>query len=127
MSTRQTRVVIAEDNPDLRELYSFILAQVGYEVREACDGREALQLLREERPDVLVTDVMMPGMTGVELIERVRGDQTLKDMPVVVMSAFPDYLAKAYVHGGTVVLCKPADPLSLREAVLQALPGAADH
>jgi CheY-like chemotaxis protein len=120
-------VLIAEDNNDLRELYSFILAQAGCEVRQAADGREALRMLKQERPDVLVTDVMMPGMTGVELVERVRCDDELQTLPVVVMSAFADYLAKAYILGGTVALRKPADPDGLRRAVFQALPGEVEQ
>ncbi|HZS10012.1 MAG TPA: response regulator [Blastocatellia bacterium] len=106
---RRPSVLIAEDNDDLRQLYIHTLSGMGFEVRMAGDGREALDELRQRRPDVLVTDVMMPRMDGVELIRQVREDLGLRDLPIIAVSAFPDYLSKAYINGATETVRKSLD------------------
>jgi two-component system, OmpR family, response regulator MtrA len=121
------RVLVAEDSADLRDLYCFMLAQAGFEVTEVADGQEAFEELQRERPDVFVTDIMMPRMTGVDLVRRIRGDAALADLPVVVVSAFADYLAKAYVCGAARVIRKPFDPEKLLDAVRQVLPAEAGN
>jgi CheY-like chemotaxis protein len=120
-------VLIAEDSADLRDLCCFVLSQAGFEVREAADGEAAFQSLKQERPDVLVTDIMMPRMTGVDLVKRIRSEAGLESLPVIVMSAYADYLAKAYLCGATRVLRKPFNPDSLLDAVSEALPEEAGH
>ncbi|HZS10320.1 MAG TPA: response regulator [Blastocatellia bacterium] len=115
-------VLIAEDNDDLRQLYILTLSCRGFEVRMASDGREALDELRQRRPDVLVTDVMMPQMDGVELIRQVREEPELKDLPIIAFSAFPDYLSKAYLSGATETIRKPMDLDALFDALLRVLP-----
>jgi CheY-like chemotaxis protein len=124
---QKPRVLIVEDNGDLRELYSFVLARAGMEVRQADDGQQALALLRRDPPDLLVTDVMMPRLTGVELVERVRADAEPPSLPMVVISDFPDYLTKAYVGGATEAIRKPVEPSHLLDAVLLLLPAGTPH
>jgi PAS domain S-box-containing protein len=81
------RVVVADDNADLRGYISRLLAEAGYAVELAGDGNEALRILRQNRPDLLVTDVMMPGMDGFDLLREVRADRKLGDLPVIMLSA----------------------------------------
>ncbi|MFN7948645.1 MAG: response regulator [Blastocatellia bacterium] len=121
------RVLIAEDNDELRELFSFALADRGFEVRGAVDGDDALIALSESRPDVLVTDVMMPHLNGVDLIRKVREMAELADLPIVVLSAYPDYLSKAFVAGATVAIRKPVELDELFDKVLSLLPEEAGH
>jgi PAS domain S-box-containing protein len=81
------RVVVADDNADLRGYISRLLVEGGYMVELAGDGNAALQILRQNRPDLLVTDVMMPGLDGFGLLQQVRADRKLGDLPVIMLSA----------------------------------------
>ncbi len=81
------RVLLADDNADLRDYISRLLADHGYEVETAADGEAALAALRAQRPDVLVSDVMMPRLDGFGLLTAVRSDASLRDLPVVMLSA----------------------------------------
>ena len=81
------QVVLADDNADLRSYISRLLADHGYEVRAVADGEGALAALRLRRPDILLTDVMMPQLDGFGLLRAVREDAALRDLPVVMLSA----------------------------------------
>jgi CheY-like chemotaxis protein len=107
-----SRVLIVDDEPDLRFLLRRILESAGHEVSEAGNGADALSAVRRSRPDVVVTDMMMPIMDGVELIQRLRGDPTMRDIPIVAVSGH-GHLA---VHADTVV-AKPFHPHVLLAAV----------
>ena len=80
------RILVADDNADMREYISRLLAE-HYDVTTASDGQRALALLRMERPDLLLSDVMMPGLDGFALLATVRADRELRDLPVVLLSA----------------------------------------
>ena len=80
-------VLLADDNADLRDYISRLLADHGYEVETVADGEAALAALRARRPDILVTDVMMPRLDGFGLLLAVRQDASLRDLPIVVLSA----------------------------------------
>jgi two-component system, cell cycle response regulator DivK len=82
-----TRVLLVEDAPFLRHAFGRLLRLHGFDVMEANDGREALACLSKFRPQMIVTDLMMPGMDGVELIERLRADPETADVPVVAITA----------------------------------------
>jgi len=84
---REGRVLVADDNVDLRDYVRRLLGDAGYAVDVAADGAAALEAARHQRPDLLLTDVMMPGMDGFELLQAVRADPQLSDLPVVMLSA----------------------------------------
>ena len=81
------RVLLADDNADLRAYIARLLAERGYEVTSAADGEAALDAIRRRRPDLVVTDVMMPRLDGFGLLRAIREDPALRDLPVVVLSA----------------------------------------
>jgi signal transduction histidine kinase/DNA-binding response OmpR family regulator len=81
------RLLLADDNADLRDYISRLLTDSGYEVEAVADGQAALESLRARRPDVLVTDVMMPRLDGFGLLRAVREDPSLRDLPVIMLSA----------------------------------------
>ena len=87
MQADRRRVLLADDNADLRDYIGRLLADHGYEVETVADGEAALAALRAQRPDILVTDVMMPRLDGFGLLAAVRQDASLRDMPVVMLSA----------------------------------------
>ena len=83
---RRAEVVIAEDNADMRRLLAHLLG-AEFRVRTARNGREALELVRERAPALVVTDVMMPEMSGTELCEAIKGDATLAGVPVMLVTS----------------------------------------
>ncbi|WP_437968844.1 ATP-binding protein [Sorangium sp. So ce260] len=118
---RASRVVVAEDNPDMASYLEGILS-AEHEVVLAANGREALESIRATRPDVIVSDVMMPEMDGFELVRRLKGDPELRDIPVLLLTA---RASRAEAVGGLEVgadeyMSKPFDPLELRARVRAA-------
>jgi PAS domain S-box-containing protein len=86
-SADRCRVLLADDNADLRDYILRLLAGHGYAVEAVADGEAALAALRARRPDILVTDVMMPRLDGFGLLTAIRADPALRDLPVVMLSA----------------------------------------
>ena len=80
-------ILVAEDDPEIRELLVLLLRSHDYELLEASDGLEAFELLHQRKPDLLITDVVMPRMDGYELVRRVRQDESLANLPVIFCSA----------------------------------------
>lgn len=81
------RVLVAEDDPDVRSLVRRVLEAEGCAVDVVCDGQAALERCRQDRPDLLVLDVMMPRLTGFEVIAHLRQDAGSGTMPVLILSA----------------------------------------
>jgi len=81
------KILIAEDEPDIRELVAFTLRFSGYEVVSASNGEEAVQLASREYPDLILMDVRMPRMTGYDACRVMKANEDLKDIPVVFLSA----------------------------------------
>ena len=79
-------VLICEDNPDMRELLSFVISKE-YRVRVARNGREGLEAVQCRAPDLVLTDVMMPEMSGTELCRAIKGDPELVGLPVVLVTS----------------------------------------
>lgn len=81
------RVMIVEDEPSIVESLSFVFSREGWQVTAALDGVTAIELLLSDPPDVLVLDVMLPPHSGFEVLKRVRGEASLKQLPVLVLTA----------------------------------------
>lgn len=80
-------ILLAEDNEDVAILICTLLREHGYQVKHANDGREALDMLADELPDLLITDIAMPRMDGLELMRNIREDDTMNHLPIMVVSA----------------------------------------
>ncbi len=81
------KILIAEDEPDIRDLVAFTLRFAGYEVVAASNGEEAVELAPRENPDLILMDVRMPRMTGYDACRVMKADPNLKDIPIVFLSA----------------------------------------
>ncbi len=81
------RIVVADDEQDIRRLISFTLHRRGYTVLEARDGDTALSIIRQEHPDLVVLDVMMPGLTGLQVARALAADAATATIPIVILSA----------------------------------------
>jgi len=105
----QTRILIAEDEPHLREVLRFQLESAGYEVLEAIDGQEALDQAIRQQPDLLLLDVMMPHFDGYEVCRRLRAESATREIPVIFVSSLEDGADKvrAFEAGGSDYVLKP--------------------
>ncbi len=115
-------LLVVDDEPDLRFLLRRIFESAGHEVSEAGNGADALTSVRQTRPDLVVTDMMMPVMDGVELIRRLRGDPTMRDIPIVAVSGHGHLAGKA-----DAVVSKPFQSHALLAAVNALLARKADR
>jgi CheY-like chemotaxis protein len=115
------RILVVDDDPTILRLLQVNLEMEGHEVLTAGDGYEALEQLREGRPEVVLLDVMMPGLDGWQVCERIRADDDadLAATPVVFLSARAQEsdLARGTEVGADAYVTKPFDPLALIELV----------
>lgn len=82
-----TRVLLVDDEPEVLEAWSFGLEYVGYDVERARDGRQALAAIQRQSPDLLITDLMMPGMNGEDLCRALRDQPRWANIPVLLHSS----------------------------------------
>ena len=87
MSPASKTILVVDDERDLLAAMSGVLGDVGYVVVECCDGQAALDYLATARPDAALIDMMMPVMSGRELVDRIRADPRLAGLPIIMMSA----------------------------------------
>jgi len=108
-------ILVVDDDPSVRQLVGDVLDLEGYEVRVAADGYEALREIEAARPDCVVLDVMMPGMSGHEVLARIREADGGPALPVVMLTAFADdeQAWRAWTGGVDYFLAKPFDPEQL--------------
>jgi len=109
MVEHPVKIFIADDDPLLLEGLSRALAGRGYTVRTAPDGPQLLSLMERERPDLVVVDIMMPGMSGLDVLRRVRDDGRWPDVPVMMVTALTDVevTRSAQDGGASDVVHKP--------------------
>jgi DNA-binding response OmpR family regulator len=120
---RGRRILVAEDDPNILRQIEYNLQAHGYEVETAHTGSEALKRLMTARPDLLITDIMMPEMDGYELVASVRADEQLADLPVIMLTARTqnEDVAYGYNSGTDLYLTKPFNPTELLSFVQRIL------
>lgn len=117
------KILIAEDERDIRELITFTLRYAGHEVHQATNGEEALNLARDVIPDLILMDVRMPKMTGYEACRHMKADAKLKNVPVVFLSAKGQEteIQTGLEVGATDYILKPFAPDQLIKRVSEIL------
>ena len=113
-------ILVCDDEPSLRELVRAVLGP-RYSFVEADDGPRALALARELHPDLIVLDLMLPGMSGIEVLDLLRRDPEIASIPVVVVTAWSHAEASAVGAGADRFVPKPFDPQALETAVEELL------
>ncbi len=112
------KLLIVDDNESIRDVCKLTLEFKGYEVIAAADGQEGLELLRAGSFDLVITDVAMPRMTGLELLDKIRGELAIRDMPVIVFTAEEFINAEEVLaRGASQCFRKPFSPIDLMAAV----------
>jgi len=129
LSDSARMVLLADDDPVMRELASAKLKEAGYSVTTAEDGAEALALLKQMDADLVISDIDMPNMNGYELTEAIRKDETLCEIPVMVITASDqsDAVDRAFASGATSFLAKPMNWSLFHHAVKFVLRASDDR
>lgn len=106
-----------------RTLLRLMLVRAGFDVIEAVDGFDALEKLKEERPDLIILDVMMPGMDGFAVCSSIRSEPDMSEVPIIMLSAKSDLgsVNKGLLAGATKYLTKPVSPDNLTRHVRDIL------
>jgi CheY-like chemotaxis protein len=122
-AARAACVLIIDDDPATRLLCSISLELAGHRVLEAADGERGLARARFERPDLVLTDVRMPGLDGFQLADALRRDERTHEIPLIFLSgeATPADEARALAAGALAYMTKPFDPPALASLVANVL------
>ncbi|HZP30960.1 MAG TPA: response regulator [Acidimicrobiia bacterium] len=121
------RLLVIEDDVDIRELVAFKLTQVGYEVEAFEDPREAVEAALHQPPDLVVLDIMMPAMSGLEVCRRLRAEPATAVTPIVMLTAKAQEadVERGFAAGATDYVVKPFSPRELVSRVDAILSRAA--
>ena len=119
----QPTILLVEDFDDTRLMTKLWLIRKGYRVIEAEDGREAVTLAQREHPDLIIMDMMMPGLSGLDATRQIREYQSLRQTPIVAVSAYgaDEYRAKALDAGCTEYVSTPFEPEALSQLIERLL------
>jgi two-component system alkaline phosphatase synthesis response regulator PhoP len=90
MSKQQRKVLIVDDEPDIVEILSYNLAKEDFEVFKAYNGRQAISSIEVHHPDVVIMDIWMPEMNGLEACRRIKGNESLKNIKILILTADRD-------------------------------------
>lgn len=109
------RILVVEDTEDNRRILRDLLSSAGYELFEAIDGETGVALAATHRPDLILMDIQLPGLSGVEAIARLKADRALSHIPIIAVSSYAgtDDAAKAVEAGCAAYVTKPFSPRAL--------------
>jgi CheY-like chemotaxis protein len=121
------RILVVDDEPDIVHIVTSVLKTKGYDTEVAHDGQAALDMVARRKPDMIILDLMMPVLSGLEVVRRLKRDEATRDIPLIVMSAAAKQSGKPEEFfreglGSDDFIAKPFDPLSMLgrvEAVLR--------
>jgi CheY-like chemotaxis protein len=115
----KTRIFVIEDHPDFRNVLTFYLRHMGYEIVEARDGGEGINKATSENPDVIILDLSLPDLTGVEVTSLLKQAPKTSNIRIIVLSVWSTskWKEKALQAGASVYLLKPPSPDVLRETI----------
>jgi CheY-like chemotaxis protein len=126
MTTDLKTILVVEDEPDTAEMFAEMIRLKGYQVRKCFGGAQAIAHLTTAKPTAVVLDVMMPDISGLEVLNFIRSNPLLADIPVIVVSArgLNSDIEAGLEAGATVYLTKPVSYMNLIAAVENAAPPA---
>lgn len=116
-------ILVVDDHEEIREALSEILEEEGHDISQAVDGLDALEAINKSRPDVVLLDIAMPGMDGLETLQRIKSQPELADIPVIMVTAQGDRqnMVKAVQLGVRDYVTKPWEPGEVEMCVNWAL------
>jgi len=107
------KILLADDDPEVQEIVKEILEKEGYEVIVAKDGNEALDLAKTKKPDLVLLDYFMPGLTGTEVCGELKKDENTKQIPVIMVTAHPSEKETSLSAGAVDFITKPVEKADL--------------
>lgn len=118
-SSKPKTILIVEDEPDTAELFAQMLRLSGYHVIKTYGGVSGMKQLLQEKPDALLLDIMMPDISGLEVLRYLRREPGFEKLPIIVVSAkiLPADIEKGMMAGASIYLTKPVAFLELKKAV----------
>jgi CheY-like chemotaxis protein len=121
------RVLIVDDNATSLKLAAFVVRASGYDVSIVADAESALDVIRQQHPDVILMDIHLPGISGLELVRRLRADVASRDIIIIAVTAYAmkGDRERALEAGCDGYITKPIDTRTLPDAIADALKGAA--
>ncbi|HEU0293890.1 MAG TPA: response regulator [Anaerolineales bacterium] len=121
----QKTILIVEDEEDAAELFAEMMRVSGYQVLKTSKSTLALPMMTAEKPDLILLDIMMPEVSGLEILRQMRQDPALAGIPVIVISAksMPTDIKNGMEAGASTYLTKPVGYLELKDAVERILAG----
>jgi CheY-like chemotaxis protein len=119
----QKTVLIIEDEPDAAEMFAEMMRVNGFRVLKMFSSAPAIQMIAQEKPDLILLDIMMPDISGLEVLRYMRREPDLSSIPVIVVSAksMPSDIRTGLEAGASMYLTKPVGFLDLKQAVEQVL------
>ena len=129
MTPAPKKIVIVEDQPDVADLLEEMLSMDSYDVVKIHSSSGAVSLIQAEKPDLVLLDIMMPDVSGLEVLRFMRREPSMQKTPVVIVSAktLPADIRAGLDAGATAYLTKPVDLNRLRKTVAQELLAAEDQ
>ncbi|MGB8980983.1 MAG: response regulator [Anaerolineales bacterium] len=126
MTSPEKTVLIIEDEADAAELFAEMMRVSGFRVLKTSSSTPAISMMAAEKPDIVLLDIMMPDVSGLDILRQMRRDPALATIPVVVVSAksMPADIKNGMEAGASTYLTKPVGFLDLKEAVERALGSA---
>lgn len=124
MSSEKKTVVIVEDEPEAAEMFAEMMRVTGFNVVQLYSSTPAMSTISAEQPDLVILDIMMPDVSGLEVLRYMRREPLLKDIPVVLVSAksMPADIQEGMDAGASSYLTKPVGFLELKDAVEKLVP-----
>ena len=119
MSTQQYTIMVVDDEENIRWLYKEELEEEGYSIATAASGEEALQIITEIKPDLVVMDIKMPGISGVDTLIKIK--EIDKNIPVILCSAYGDYKQDFTTWASDAYVVKSASLDELKKAIREVL------
>ena len=122
------KILVVDDEPDIRKLTSLRLKLSGYEAITAVDGKDALDSIRQQKPDLVLLDLLLPVIDGFEVCKKIKADEELKQIPVILFTARSDTMTveKAKQLGASDYMTKPFNPEEMLNKIKQALESKAE-
>ncbi len=111
--------MLVDDNPDIVKIVRLTLESKGFNVRCAYDGTQVFDVLKQQKPDLILLDIMMPEMDGIEVIRRLKGNPATSSIPVIFLTAKVQHedLLRGYITGAEYYITKPFTPTQLLQGI----------
>lgn len=119
MTDSSKLILVIEDEEDTAEMFAEMLRLSGYEVIKIVNSTEAIQTIEDKRPDAILLDLMMPDVTGMDILQEIKQNSTLSDIPIIVISAkqLPKDIKSGFEAGASEYLTKPVTYKTLKDTL----------